>query len=220
MLRRRTMLTLAIVALVPAFAAVNAVVGATRARRQQLSAESAARAARDVADGRPLAAAEDYRVAQEYARDRGQYRLQLAQALIAGGRFLEARAQLLTLWSEAPGDGLVNLDLGRLAADEGDVAGAIRFYHGAVDGAWDAGAAGARRDARLELARFLTLRGDRARARAELIILSGDPPPDPSASREIAALRIAAGLDPIDARRLPFDVRLREFVPPRSHVRR
>jgi tetratricopeptide (TPR) repeat protein len=220
MLRRRTMLTIAIAVLFPAFAAVNVVVGATRAKRLQLSAEWAARGDRDLSAGHPLAAADDYRIAQEYARDRRQYRLQLAQALLAGGRFLEARAQFETLWSESPGDGLVNLELGRVAAHDGDVTDAIRFYHAAIDGAWNEHAADARRRARLELARFLVARGDRMRAQAELIVLSGDPPRDPNALRDVNALRVAAGLDPIDTRRLAFDTRLREFTPPRSRVTR
>ena len=219
-LRRRTMFTIAIAALVPAFAGVNVVVGATRAKRQQLSAEWAARGDRVLAEGHPLAAAEDYGVAQEYARDRSQYRLQLAQALLAAGRFLEAHAQFETLWSESPGDGLINLELGRLAAHDGDVTDAIRYYHAAIDGAWNEDAAAVRRRARLELARFLIVRGDRTRAQAELIVLSEDPPRDPNALRELAALRVATGLDPIDARPLPFDRRLRGFTPPRSRVTR
>ena len=218
--RRRTMFAIAIAALVPAFAAVNVVVGATRAKRQQLSAEWAAQGDRDLSEGHPFAAAEDYRVAQEYARDRSQYRLQLAHALLAAGRFLEARAQFATMWSESPGDGLVNLELGRLAGHDGDVTDAIRYYHAAIDGAWDEDAAGARRRVRLELARFLIARGDRTRAQVELIVLSGDPPRDPEALREIATLRIAAGLDPIDARPRPFDARLRGFTTPRSRVTR
>ena len=207
--RRRTVLTLTLVGLVPAFAAVNSLVAATRARRQQLSAEWAARGARDAAEGRALSAADDYRIAQEYARDRSQYRLQLAEALVDAGRFLEARAQLLTLWSETPGDGVANLELGRLAAKDGDVPGAIRFYHGAIDGAWIADAADARRSARLELARFLIAQDARAAAQAELIMLSGDPPRDQASAAELRALRIAAGLDPAPARRIPFDPRLR-----------
>ena len=214
------MLTLTLVGLVPAFAGVNGLVAATRARRQQLAAEWAARGARDAAEGRALSAADDYRIAQEYARDRGQYRLQLAQALIDAGRLLEARAQLLTLWSETPGDGVVNLELGRLAARDGDASDAVRFYHGAIDGAWDAGAADARRTARLELARFLTAQGDRAAAQAELIVLSSDPPRNPAGADELRALRITSGLDPVPVRRIAFDPRLRVLPLSRTRTRR
>jgi len=213
-------LTLAIVGLVPAFAGVNGLVAATRARRQKLSTAWAVRGARDAAAGHALSAADDYRIAQEYARDRGQYRLQLAQALVGAGRFLEARAQLLTLWSETPGDGVVNLELGRLAAKDGDVPAAIRFYHGAVDGAWETDAAVARRMARLELARFLTTRGAREAAQAELIILSGDPPRDPKSAAELRALRIATALDPLPARRVPFDPEERSLPLPAASRRR
>ena len=131
-----------------------------------------------------------------------------------------ARSQLLTLWSEAPGDGRVNLELGRLAAKDGDVPAATRFYHGAVDGAWDASAADARRAARLELARFLTANGERAAAQAELIMLSGDPPRDSASATQLGELRIATALEPLPARRTRFDPSIRVLPLPAARRRR
>jgi predicted Zn-dependent protease len=205
----RSVLVLAVVGIVPAFAAVGGLVSSARGRRQQLASAWADRGAKDFAAGRPIAAAEDYRLAQEYARDRSQYRLPLARALLGAGRVLEAHAQLLTLWSEAPGNGIVNLELGRLAAGNGDVPAAIRYYHGAIDGAYDADAPHQRRRARVELARVLLDHGERTQAQAELIALSADPPKDPVIIEQLASLRIRAGLDPVPARRLPIDLRTR-----------
>ncbi len=199
----RTVLVLAVVGMVPAFAGVGTLVSSARGRRQQLANEWAARGGRDLDAGRPVAAAEDFRLAQEYARDRSQYRLPLARALLAAGRELEAHAQLLTLWTEAPGNGVVNLELGRLAARHGDVPASIRYYHAAIDGAYDADAPHQRRLARIELARLLLDHGERMQAQAELIALTADPPRDPAIVTALADLRVRAGLDPVPARRLP-----------------
>lgn len=209
MMAPRTILVLAIVGLVPAFAGVQELVSGARDRRQHIALQWADRASRDLEAGRPLAAAEDFRIAQEYARDRSRYRLPLAHALLAAGRVLEARAQLLTLWSEMPGNGVVNLELGRLAARSGDVEGAIRYYHGAIDGAWDDNAPRERRRARVELARVLVEDGNQTQALAELIALSADPPKDPWIQQQMLSLRITTGLDPVPARPYPIDLDIR-----------
>src|SRR6476646_972221 len=142
--RRRTTLTRMVTALVPAFVVVNGLVALARSGRVRLEHEWAARGARALADGRANDAADDYYTAQAYARDRGRYRLDLSRALIAAGRRSEARAELDTLWSDTPGSGVVNLELARIARDEGDFDDAVRYYHGAIDGAWDRDPAKAR----------------------------------------------------------------------------
>jgi predicted Zn-dependent protease len=155
--------------------------------------EWADRGARELAAGHPAAAVDDYRTAQQYARDANVYRMQLAQALFAGGRLNEARAELQTLWAEEPGNGAVNQLLGRIAAAQDNETEAIRAYHGAIDGAWESSPAVARRESRFELARFLIRRRDMTVAQAELIALSDDLPPDPAAITETAALLAEAG---------------------------
>jgi len=104
----------------------------------------------------------------------------LAQALMAADRSDEASAQLETLWNQRPGDGTVNLLLARLAAHEGRLPDAVRYYHAAIDGAWESQAGVARRNARIELARLLLARGERTQAQAELMTLAGDLPTDPT----------------------------------------
>jgi hypothetical protein len=180
MARRRTVLVLVIAGIAPAFAFVNGTVTRARARRQQLASEWAARGDRDLAASRPGRAADDYRTAQQYAADPGAYRLQLSKALLAAGRFAEAQAQLLTLLSEAPADGVVNLELGRAAAMEGDEANALRYYHAAIDGEWERDPLVERRNARIELATFLLGRGDLKRVKAEL---DASDPSDPRIAR-------------------------------------
>src|SRR5438067_10744976 len=101
---RRTLLTLTVVGLVPAFVIVNGLVALARGTREALEREWASRGTIDFAAGRAREAADDFRAAQIYAR--GRYRLELARALAAAGRPLEARAELETLWSDEPGDGV------------------------------------------------------------------------------------------------------------------
>lgn len=213
---RRTVLTVLIAGVVPAFVATNFLVTGARARRQRLATDWADRAARDLAANRPATAADDLRTAMQYAREPDEYRRMLADALLAANRPDEARSQLLTLWAESPGNGPINLDLGRVAAHRGDLTEAVRYYHGAIDGAWDRGAADARRTARAELARFLIARGERAPAQAELIALTADLPADAGAIAEAGTMLLEAGatsqalsvlehaleLDPANARAL------------------
>ena len=191
--RRRTVVLAVVLGVVPFFAAVNTLVGTARARRQQLATEWGDRGRRDLAAGQANAAVDDYRTAQEYARDGNVYRMMLAEALVAGGHLNEARAQLQTLWAQEPGNGAVNRLLGRIATAQGDETEAIRAYHAAIDGAWASPAAEARREARLELARFLIRRGEMTMAQAELIASSDDLPSDPNEIVETAALLAQAG---------------------------
>ena len=182
-----------LIGVAPAFALTSMLVNGARTRRQALAGTWAERGAQDLADHRSDAAADDFRTAMEYAPDRNVYRRQLAEALVAADRSTEARSQLLTLWSATPGDGPVNLDLARLAARDGNVNDAIRYYHAAIDGAWQQDAPVARRTARVELARFLLDRGAQTQAQAELIALAGDLPPDPELLTDAAALLVKAG---------------------------
>jgi tetratricopeptide (TPR) repeat protein len=196
MLRRRTVLALMIVGVVPAFALINSLVAAARTSREAIAVDWARRGDADLAGGRAAAAADDYRTANEYARQRNTYQLQLATALVAAGRLAEAEAQLQTLWSETPGDGVINLQLARIAARQYRVTDAVRSYHAAIDGLWTAADPVAmRRDARLELAQFLLARGERAQAQVELVAMAADPPPTAAEQVDIARLLTEADAD-------------------------
>jgi len=191
---RRLVLAVLLAGLVPAFAATHLVVSQYKEQRLQLAAEWSDRGTRDLA-ARPQAAAIDFQTALSYGPDRVMDRLHLAQALAAARRPAEAQAELLTLWTETPGDGEVNLELARVAATSGNLPDAVRYYHAAIDGAWSTGARAARREARLELARLLLAGGQRLAAQSELIALIDDLPPDAKAMTEVGGLLADAGAD-------------------------
>lgn len=126
----------------------------------------------------PKYAAEDYRTALNYDRENQQYRLRLAQALVADNRFAEARAHLVSLWEEEPANGEVNLTLARLEALRGHYSQAIRYYNDAINGVWPNDPRKQRTEARFELARYFMQQQKPARAQAELLALLADAPTD------------------------------------------
>jgi len=191
---RRTLLGLLIAAIIPGFALTHTIVNRYRDGRQHLADEWSARGQRDlpVAAG---AAVVDFETSLAYGPERTSDRLQLAEALIRADRPAEARAQLLTLWAEQPGSGPINLQLARLAAADGDVQESVRYYHAAIDGSWDTGATVARREARLELSKFLLANGQQTRAQSELIALTDDLPADSGLMTDVAGMLIDTGGD-------------------------
>src|SRR5207237_552677 len=102
-----------IVAAVPAFAATAIVSRAYHAGEHALALEYRARGERSLSRGDAAAAADAFRTALTFARDDFELRFDLARALLASHSRAEARAYLLALGDEEPGDGPVNLALGR-----------------------------------------------------------------------------------------------------------
>jgi tetratricopeptide (TPR) repeat protein len=201
----RARLAVVIVGIVPAFALTFILVGRYKAQRVQFAREWGERGERDLRRS-PHAAVADFETALAYAPDDAAKRLRLAEALTAAGATHEAEAHLLTLWAQQPGDGRLNLDLARLAADEEDVTAATRYYHAAIDGAWDTRAAAARREARLELASLLLGAGQPLRAQAELIALVDDLPADAALITKVGKMLIDAGAE---SRSIPLFERAR-----------
>ena len=78
------------------------------------------------------AAVRDFRGALLYSRDNYSYQLNLAEALLGMKHTGEASAYFLNLWDRQPEDGLVNLELARIAAQKGQIQNAVRYYHDAV----------------------------------------------------------------------------------------
>ncbi len=130
----------------------------------------------------------DLRTALFYDRDNTQYRLRLAQALLAAGHLDEARAHLLSLWETGPGDGLLNLELARVEALQHHLYEASRFYHAAIYGVWEQDPETQRRQARLELINLLLQQGEKTQARAELIALSAALPNTIAWKNQLAGL--------------------------------
>jgi tetratricopeptide (TPR) repeat protein len=129
------------------------------------------------------------------ARDRNEkrYVLALAGALTSQGDLEPARSALMTLREAAPDDPDVNLLLARLAAKRLDVTEALRFYRNALYSPWPNEQAGARRQIRIELIRFLLERGQQRRALSESIALATDIPDEPAWHLDVGRLFAAAG---------------------------
>ncbi len=93
-------------------------------------------AAFHAADAR--SAISDYHNALVYSPNNSIFQLHLAQALAAAGRLDEARSYLINLLAESPGNGEINLEFARISAREGARLDAVRYYHSAIYGVWDA----------------------------------------------------------------------------------
>jgi tetratricopeptide (TPR) repeat protein len=143
--------------------------------------------------GHADAALADFRNALAYSRDNSLYQLRLAQALAATGRVQEARTYLLNLRDREPGNGPVNLELARLGAREHDIPEAVQYFHDAVYCEWDGDPAVQRRAVRLELVKFLLDSDQKAAARAELIAVAANLPPDAELQIQVGALLMNAG---------------------------
>jgi tetratricopeptide (TPR) repeat protein len=199
-LRRDTFLLLIFILLVLLFVITGFTVRVYHAVERGFAQEWYTRGEEDLRAGRAEAARDDFRTALSYSRDNTQYQLRLAQALMAAGpsreKEAEARAYLLNLLEHEPGNGTVNLELARLAARDHAVSDALRFYLGAIYGEWNDDPVDRRRAARLELVKFLLDAGRKDSARAELIALAADLPPDPALQTKVGTLLVqVAGYD-------------------------
>ena len=151
------------------------------------------RGERDLAAKYNGQAIEDFRNALGYEPQNPQYRLRLAEALLAEGpqtkgALTEARAHLLSLWAEEPVNAQVNLDLARLYAKSNGRAQAVRYYRTAIDGIWSDNALEHRSAARLELVNYLLQQKDNSAAAAELIALQAAAPQDPALQLQLGKL--------------------------------
>ena len=139
------------------------------------------------------AAIDSLRRATVRDRDDKRYILALAQALTLKKDHDGARSVLMTLREAEPEDREVNLQLARLAAARQDVTEALRFYHNALYAPWPNDMVDARRDVRLELARFLLSHHQTGRALSELLALTADMPDEIALHLQAAQLFADAG---------------------------
>ncbi|MGC2420541.1 MAG: tetratricopeptide repeat protein [Candidatus Acidiferrales bacterium] len=141
------------------------------------------------------AALNDYRNALAYAPNNLVFQFHLAQALAAAGHREEARSYLANLLTDSPGSGEINLELARIAAQEGAAPDAIRFYHSAIYGVWENDPLVMRWRVRHELCQYLLDRGDEVDALPDLIALAQEVPPgDTEREDDVGALLLRAGL--------------------------
>lgn len=114
--------------------------------------------------------------------------IELAEALAQAGRTHEAIAYFNTLRDQEPGNGIVNLQLARLAVRDNQPALALSYYQTALDGTWEGDGYERRSNVRLEMSRYLIQIHQYSRARTELLIASGNAPDKPPLKLEIAGL--------------------------------
>ncbi len=134
----------------------------------------------------------DFRAALLYARDNYDYQLNLAEALIGLRRTSEAYSYLMNLWERQPENGLVNLELARIAAQRGQTEQAQRYYHNAIYAVWPGDQESKRRETRLELIEYLLNINASAQAQAELIALEENLGEDPAQQKRVADLFLRA----------------------------
>jgi tetratricopeptide (TPR) repeat protein len=146
---------------------------------------------RDMQAGNISAALTDYRNALAYNPYNTRFQFSLAKALAAAGHYDEARAYLLNLLSESPGRGEVNLELARIAAHNGSIADAVRYYQGAIYGEWNADPIETRWQIRRELCEFLLNRGFVKQATPEVIALAENTPSGDSQRLQIVGELLA-----------------------------
>lgn len=136
----------------------------------------------------PAVAIDDFRSALSFDEENDRYQFSLAQALEADQRVEEARSYLLDLWDRKPQDGAVNLELGRLSAQQTVSDRVLRYYHNAIYGLWEKDAEPNRHRARVELINYLLQRNDRTQAESEIIAMQAGLLADPDLHAQVAGL--------------------------------
>jgi tetratricopeptide (TPR) repeat protein len=144
--------------------------------KTELAARWFKRGQQAMQSNQPLVAIDDYHSSLLYAPGQRQIEIALASALASAGRIQEATAYFNTLRDAEPGNGEINLQLARLAARQGNENLAKEEYHAAIYGNWEGDGYLKRRNARLELVRYLISRGRFDQARSELLVASGNAP--------------------------------------------
>ena len=192
-LRRDTFLALVFVVLILLFVITGFTVKRFHATEKSLAQHWYNEGEADLTSGHAEAALADFRNALTYSRDNSLFQLRLAQALAATGRLQEARIYLLSLREREPGNGPVNLELARLAVREHADPEAVQYFHDAVYSEWEGDPSVQRRAVRLELVKFLLDTDQKAAARAELIGVAGNLPPDAELHTKVGELFMKVG---------------------------
>jgi tetratricopeptide (TPR) repeat protein len=177
---------------VVAFLAVGGLSRAYHAQQQALADRWFTRGTADLKDAHFDRAVADFRAALRYSRDNYDYQLNLAQALIGLKRTDEAYAYLGNLWEREPENGLVNLELARIAAQKDQTERALRYYHNAIYATWPGDQEAPRRKTRLELIEFLLGINAKPQAQSELIALAASLGDDPSLHQRAGDLFLQA----------------------------
>ena len=146
-----------------------------------------------LAEGQNRKAVSEFREALSYSHDSFEYRLALALALIKVGDISEAEAHLTELGETDPTSGVVNLNLARIAARQGEFQEAVTDYHRAIYGHWASDPEQNRIQARFDLIAFLASRKANKEAIGELLQMAVDVPDDPALKNRIGNMLLEYG---------------------------
>ena len=174
------------------FLAVSGLSRAYHAQREALGNRWFNRGVTDLQARSYDSAVTEFRSALLYSRDNYDYQLNHAEALIGLRQTNESYSYLVNLWEREPENGLVNLELARIAAQRGRTEQAQRYYHNAIYAVWPGDQEAKRRETRLELIEHLLSIEAKAQAQAELIALEENLSEDPSLQRRVGDLFLRA----------------------------
>ncbi|HUA97822.1 MAG TPA: tetratricopeptide repeat protein [Terracidiphilus sp.] len=191
---RREPITLALLTglAIVLFAAVTGIARLYQAQEDALAERWSSRGADDLKAANYAAAVVDFRTSLLYARDDYSYQLNLALALVGENRFDEAEAYLENLWELQPENGLVNLELARVAVARKQAGRAIRYYNNAIYAVWPGGQDAERRATRLEFINYLLRTDAKAQADSQLIAMAGNLNDDPKQHEQAGQLFLQA----------------------------
>jgi tetratricopeptide (TPR) repeat protein len=178
------------------FLAVGGLSRLYHAQLASLAVRWAGRGVDDLNAGHYKVAITEFRTALLYDRDNGAYQLSLAQALLGLGKpdsTDSAYAYLINLWSREPENGVVNLELARIAVGKKETDRALRFYHNAIYATWPGNQETERRKARLELIDYLLRTNARTQAESELIALEANAGDDAAQQTLLGDLFLRVG---------------------------
>ena len=191
--RRPVILALLAGLAVACFLLVTGLSRAYEDQRDSLGARWSSRGVADLNAKRYVTAVIDFRAALLYSREDYSYQLNLAEALIGMNHLGEASAYLLNLRDREPDDGLVNLELARIAMQQGKNDQAIRYYHDAVYAIWPKDQEFQRSTARMELIELLLRLKQEADAQSELLALEANAGGDAQLQKQIGDFFARAG---------------------------
>jgi tetratricopeptide (TPR) repeat protein len=174
------------------FVAVTALSHIYQAQQAFLGNRWSMRGEADLKQGQFESAVTEFRAALLYSRDSYAYQLNLAEALVGLKRTAEAYAYFINLWEREPENGLVNLELARIAAQKGETEQALRYYHNAIYAIWPGDQQVQRRDTRVELIEYLLNINAKAPAQAELIALAANLEDEPVQQARVGDLFLQA----------------------------
>lgn len=150
-------------------------------------------------ENKPQVAIDALSSALAYApNDRGTA-IKLAEALASAGRIQEATVYFNALLESQQGSGVINLQLARLAARQGNVSQAIDDFQKAIYGNWEGDGYVRRREVRFELISYLIANHRFDQARSELLVASGNAPADDISVQLEIARNMELAQDPSDA---------------------